>query len=457
MVEYDHRDRDSLISTTAAQRAHPLTYGSTTTTTTTTSSLITVDQPNHLAQDQQETDANTNDHTGRSSYNDGDDDSETDDVEISTSGRWIFFVGWIFLSSISHICIGAHFAMNQYLNQEPKPPPYTLPAFGNLFILVVYSSRLGTGLFNYWFLNRENYHRPVKRRVFNVVSRLRALFTHWPFYIFVLSVGIRTLTKGLSLDYTEATYVQLVMLFTPFVIVILNALLFRKRKVRWELIGTLVVMAIGSFILLIGSGTRDEAGFYFRPHIVHVFKKFDRNDMLGLGFALISTVTLASKTVFLSHLVDEYELKLSCSNLFVIERLTRVVLFILPALFVGDLHDFTLFTYRQWIVFFLIALFNNGIGSFLDIYATAKLGSSIYGTLLPLRLVSTVFLDWLLLGQRVNNLFQLIGFAIIFSSLLLFMISTKKKDTEESFDRKPLLRRTKGQNMDPFSNLKLVY
>jgi drug/metabolite transporter (DMT)-like permease len=401
-------------------------------------------------------------------YDNNDNNNDNEEKPLTPLEKWSFFCLWISFALIGHMCKGFHVGLSDYLKQsDNQPPAYSILVLGNTFVLLLYSPRMIYKLFRYIFSNSSdliNEEDGIQERrealSFHYLwqDRIKPILTHWSSYAFAFAAMLRAFTKGKSVDYTSAMFVQLMLIFSPFFIEFIQSFIMKKSKLQWQTITAVVIAAIGSFCIVLGGTTRSEQGFHWLPNFHQFGEEIDKNDAIGIVLALFAALFLSIRTVLLNYISDSEHLKISCENVFVGLRVIYSLSFLIPFLVLGssDFNHFKQFTWIQWCIFFVTSIFNYGIGSYFNIYATVKLGSSMFGVLLPTRLLATTIIAVALLGDKVNNLFHILGFMLILIGTSGYMIWRKRNDESPSFsDQKPILRRSKNRTMEPFSNLKL--
>jgi drug/metabolite transporter (DMT)-like permease len=368
--------------------------------------------------------------------------------------RWIFFLGWYSAAILVHIMKGGHNGMTKYMKElEHGPPPYSSNALGNLFVLILYSPRIIEKLSKYYVWNKK---LSPSERASDTWGKLKKIFGHWSVYGFMVACFLRAFCKDKALDWTSVIFVQLMLSFTPFVVILTTSLILRKDKLRWQVIVTLLASTLGSIILILGESTYEKRWTWF-PDWSKIGQAFHRSDVLGIFLASVAAVFYGLSTVFVDYAVDNEYFELTCEDLFIAERILQGVPFFILAVAFGDLSQFKNLSASTWIIFFASGISNYGVGAYLNIYSTAKLGAPTVGLLSPIRIVSALFISMILMNETISNSLELLGLIIIGVSLICYMIWKKYNDGEIGPDTQRVLRNSRQTHMEPFSKLKLYY
>lgn len=375
--------------------------------------------------------------------------------------RWTFFIAWYTAIIVTHILKGAHNSASKYLkHEEHSPPPYSVTGFGNLLVVALYTPRIIQKLLVF-FVARTEYNGTTEgtfsERVRIAGNKIRRVVSHWSIYGFIIACFLRAFCKDKALGWTKAIFVQLMLAFTPFVVVLTTTLILRKGRLKWQILATLLLSAAGSVVLLLGESTYESTSWTWFPDWKSLGQDVHRSDLVGVALAILSTIFYGLSTVFIDYSVDNQYFELTCENLFVAERIIQGIPFLILAVAFGDLTQFKEVTWYNWLLFFGTSIGNYGIGAYLNVYATAKLGATTVGLLSPIRIIAALFTAMILLQETLNNTLQIIGIAIISISLISYSLWKKYNDKEIGHDKQAVLRYSNKPHMEPFSPLRLFH
>jgi len=401
-------------------------------------------------------------------------DTESAEPFYSTGlDKWQFFVLWYGLAALSHLAKGGHNAFASYLNtdKQKKPPEFSLLAFGNLLVLLCYTPRIIYKVMQTIRTRHANWQsttvtEPQEQQEEQLTLQRhgsmrilwnsgRSFLTHPALYIFLTSIMVRALVRSQALGFTTAVLLQLVELQAPFIITFVSVYVFKRGALRWQTVLTLVATLVGSVALILGESTNQESGFHWMPNFSNTAANFGVNHLIGLSLAFISAFTLASRTLTVDYITVHEHMKLSCENMFIAEKLVLCTVLLALSLVFGDYSQFGAMGWKQWSIFLLTSFVNEFIGSFLSIYGTAKLGSTTYGILLPIRLFSTIFIAMILLGETINNFLEILGIVVITVSLIAYMSWNRYATSHKRLLDTPSFSNSSRYRMEPFSNLKI--
>ncbi len=297
-------------------------------------------------------------------------------------------------------------------------------------------------------------------------NRGKSFLMHPAFYILLVSVVVRSLVRAPALDYTTAVFFQLVELQAPIVIAFVSVYVFKRGTLHKATIFVLVATLAGSLALIMGETTNHEPGFHWSPNFKNITSNFGLGHLIGISLAFVSAITLASKTLAIDYITVNEHMRLSCENMFIAEKLALAVVFMTLSLIFGDYSQFGTMGWKRWSVFLFTTFFNEFLGSFLSIYATAKLGSTTYGIMLPIRLLSTIFIAMIMLGEAINNFLEIVGIVVVAASLIVYMTwkrfeakkqkngNNNSQSQDDASSMAPSLKTSSRFRMEPFSNLR---
>ncbi|MDX1612679.1 MAG: EamA family transporter [Candidatus Promineifilaceae bacterium] len=298
--------------------------------------------------------------------------------QLRPSATW----PWVAAALAAHTGWGAYPVLARYLQTVSQLPSMALLAGGNLVALVALVMLV----------------RPRLSRRF-LRSRL--------LWIFVLIIVTRSVTNLLAARFTLAIYVQLLTLMTPFLVAVLNGILFRDHMPRYT--GRAILLAlIGALLMMSGNIQAESAQL-----------TLGRNDWLGIGLALLSSLSLALYMLLIRHSAQR---NIAGENMFLIQLLA--VSAVTLSLSLGLQDDWTSWRslqLRDWLIFAAFSLgvlFGANTG---QIAALRRLGAPMVSTLLAWRLVSALIVAALLLDERLRTPAQAIGAIIVLVTITWYL------------------------------------
>ncbi len=259
-----------------------------------------------------------------------------------------------------------------------------VPKFSLLFLATTASMVVGLGVM--W---REERRSPTA-----VWRLLWQGGTLWGLIFFVV---LRSVTNLYAIDFTRATWVQLVYLLTPFAVAILGALLFGEPTPPYTY-QALLLSSFGAVLVLVKDWSDVLAGFTLR-------------DAAGLGIAGLSMLSLA--VYFL--LVRRSSQQATSRGMIMFQQgLALVATYGFLSAVTGEAWQAWLHLSPQgWAVVFWLIGGIFVIGNLLQITALGGANAALVTSLMPLRLVSAIALGWWLLGERLTTVWQWFGAGLV--------------------------------------------
>ncbi len=217
----------------------------------------------------------------------------------------------------------------------------------------------------------------------------------------------RAATNLLAARYTLAIYIQLIYLLTPFIVVLINRIFLRDHVPK----GTLIAVTfsiIGATLVLSDKLTGSGISFDLTPR-----------DWLGMGIALLSCVSLAAYMLAVRNTANS---PVSGFDALVVQSIFVWTLSLAISLASGeawgrwlDIDRTTILVELAHIVFIIFA------ANTLQIVAIRHIGAPTVSAIMPFRLVSTLLLSWLLLGERLKTWWQAVGATIVLITVSLYL------------------------------------
>ena len=289
---------------------------------------------------------------------------------------------WMGVALLAHTGWGAYPVLARYLQTVSVIPSMALLGLGNLVGLTIFAP----------FVVRH-----LNWRLF----KLPALWA------FTFAVVMRAITNILAARFTLAIYVQLITLMTPLIVALLSAGIFRERLPRgtWPAIG---FSLLGSLLLMGG----DIAGHM--PSLM-----LSGTDLLGIGLALVSAIFLAIYMILVPRTVKD---AVPADVILFIHLLMLGLISGAISLLIGENWGrYTELGLKDWAVFLSFVLFVLLGSNLSQIVALRHLGAPMVSSTMAWRLVATLMLAALLLGERLSSLWQLLGAVIVIVTISLYL------------------------------------
>ncbi|NNJ12419.1 DMT family transporter [Chloroflexales bacterium ZM16-3] len=278
------------------------------------------------------------------------------------------------VSLMAHTGWGAYPVLARYLQTVSLIPSMSLLSLGNLIAVAVYAP----------FALRH-----LDRRYL----RSRALWA------FALVVVMRAITNILAARYTHAIYIQLITLMTPLLVALLSAGLFREKlpaytlpAIGFSLIGALLMMGgdIGS-----GAPGLDMGG----------------SNWLGIGMAIASAFCLAFYMILVPRTMKD---AVPGETVLLVQLVTLTLATGAISLVTGeDWGRYAALGAGDWAIFLVFVVFVLLGANLGQIASLRHLGAPLVSSTMAWRLVSTLVMAALLLGEHLSSLWQALGAVIV--------------------------------------------
>lgn len=261
-----------------------------------------------------------------------------------------------------------------------------------------------------------------------------SILKNWVFYCFVLAAATRSITNLYASRFTSAIYVQLLTLSVPFIVSFLSYC-FLKEKVTKSTIICMCATIVGGVLLILAGAKKDEKyTFYWLIDFKNLGQNLTYLDIIGIGIALLSSVLLSLYMILIRYTERSGRKKLSSETLLLGQMSSGIFFLILSFIFQEDWIAYARMSVLDWFVFYTFAIVVFLLANVTNIYAIAKLGAPTASSILALRLVSTLIVSWPMLGEVLNNFWQIVGAVIVIVSVTLYMWS-KRKSNHSSQER----------------------
>lgn len=239
-----------------------------------------------------------------------------------------------------------------------------------------------------------------------IARRYLSWHDFWRADLWILSgmTMARSVFKLLALQFTLATYVQLLDLSVPFLVPIVAWAVLRERVPAGTL-PALAATSLGSFLVI----TKD-------PFDVQLPDR--QTDALGLGFALASSAAMATGIVYTRWLTKR---KLPPAATFFQPAVALSVTYgILSGVSAESWQPFGNLALQHWLVYAVYIGISVIGGGLIQALAISRSHASMYATLLSWRLVVALIAGWLLVAERLTTWWQAGGVAMVVLTITLY-------------------------------------
>jgi drug/metabolite transporter (DMT)-like permease len=229
-------------------------------------------------------------------------------------------------------------------------------------------------------------------------------FTHIGIWILAAIAVARSITKMLAVQFTLATYVQLLDLTAPFASALL-ARAFIKERLPFGTIPALIATTFGAYLVI-------------AIHPAHIHLPNGYKDLLGIGLALISSIFMAVLMVLTGFLAQD---RSNPSNIYLQQALALLLTYACLSFLYGEswepLLSPTIPDVGYLLIFFIIVTFGGG----LSVFALARVKTTLFSTLLSLRLVVAVIAGWIILSERLTTPYQIFGVGLVVVAITWYL------------------------------------
>jgi len=225
-------------------------------------------------------------------------------------------------------------------------------------------------------------------------------------WVFGAVTVLRSITNIVSQRYTLAIYVQLIGLLTPFLVVLLNRVVLKERAPRFTL-PALSLITLGAMLMM---SEIDATG---------VTLTLTEADWLGITLALASSLFLALYMILVrrtAHTAVSANAVLAFQTV-----LIQISALALSLLWHEDWGQWRAINAQDWAVFAAYSLLVVVIANGLQIAAIRRLGAPMVSSLMGWRLVATLSLGMLLLGERLTSPWQGAGMLLVLGTITWYL------------------------------------
>lgn len=289
---------------------------------------------------------------------------------------------WMSLALLGHTLWGAYPVLARYLQTVSALPSMAMLGLGNLLATLVFL--------------------PF------VIRRIDGRFLREPaIWGFAVVVVLRAITNVLAARFTLAVYVQLITLMTPLIVALLSAALFREPLPPATL-PAIGLSFVGSLLLIsdeIGAGGLT---FALRP-----------TDWLGIAIAFVSALCLALYMILVPRTVKK---AVPGEAVMLVQLIALTSTTTIISLIIGeDWGRYAAIGAFDWFVF---GLFVVGVllgANLTQIFSLRHLGAPLVSSTMAWRLISTLTMAALLLGEQLRSLWQALGAVIVLATITWYL------------------------------------
>lgn len=300
----------------------------------------------------------------------------------STSGvaarRPSFTWGGMGIALLAHTGWGAYPVLARYLQTVSDLPSMALLGIGNIIALAVYLP------FAWPRIDRR-------------------FLRSWLIWVFALIVVLRATTNLLAARFTLAIYIQPITLMTPLLVALLSAGLFRERlpPLTWPAI---TLSLLGSLLMMSGEIGTGGVRLNLGP-----------SDWIGIVLALTSALCLAAYMLLVPRTVKH---ALPGEAVLLMQLVTLSLTSTAISLAIGeDWGRFAVIGPIDWAAFFAF-VFGVLLGANLgQIVSLRRLGAPLVSSIMAWRLVATLALAALLLGEWLTSFWQVLGALLVLTTI----------------------------------------
>ncbi len=349
----------------------------------------------------------------------------------------------------SHILFGLHPVFSRllqhaenvsHITEHEAIPTLALMSMSNLLALFVYLPFMFNDFFSSllqapsmqflrWLTGKPEWYQQelqegTERRKFSIVTFAKRYLFSWVIWLFAITLIIGSAARLYAARYTNANYVQLVSLSSPFTVAVLSYF-FVKEETKFSIFRVLavIVTVIGAVMIVLGGN----ATSFFSFNLTMLGSELTYQDAIGMMLSLLSSILLAANSVVLRFSsISKNELhKYSSETFYYLKKLVLAFGPLIPSLILEDWSAWLKLTLYQWLIFIAFSLLLNAVASYLQIYAIAKLGASTVMALQSIRLVASILFSMVFINEYLDNFLQVIGTLLVVVGV--FFYSRNKK------------------------------
>ncbi len=224
---------------------------------------------------------------------------------------------------------------------------------------------------------------------------------------FAMIVVGRGISNFLAARFTLAIYVQLITLSTPFLVALLSTAVLHERLPRYT--GRAISISLFGALLIIGGGLL----------AVGSLPEANRTDWLGILLAFASSLLLA---IYMISVRSSARYNIKGETLLLVQLFALAVTGGFLSLVLGE--DWSKWQTNEtvdWLIFAILSLGILGRRQYRPNRIHTALGAAMVSSTMAWRLVSTLFLAALLLGERLTSPLQLLGVGLVLATITWYL------------------------------------
>jgi drug/metabolite transporter (DMT)-like permease len=368
------------------------------------------------------------------------------------------FVIGVIANLLSHLFYGTESVNSRYLQKKANLPTLSIVVVGHALALFAYSPVLFYRLFKYSKKKYNSYKQQeqepssdeITKKNYDIQSILynlkELILGNWLIIVWSIVTMIRVCFIVAATSYTAAVFVQLIALCAPFLTAIFGFLFLREKMSKTGIIALIFIVVGGVLVILGGfNQNKQESGykFYWTINFSAFAQNFELMNLLGMLFAFLSTLCLVVSTLMvraaaattsvstdvseestskLKKFLTRYTKKYSSEDFFLAQMISVSTLIVIPSLIFED-----------WSVWLQMKPIDCGMMAIrvitISILATQlgfigiqRLGAANATSILAVRLISALALSGFVLGEWLNNIWQIVGSVVVIVTVTSFLL-----------------------------------
>jgi len=232
-------------------------------------------------------------------------------------------------------------------------------------------------------------------------------------WMMVIAAIMRTFFGNLGARFTLASFVQLFALMTPFIVVFLNGIFFKEKLPKFTIWAT-VLCTVGAVLMLSSDLTNQGLSF-----------QFTSGDILGIVFAIIAAIATALYLLSVRQAVRYNNLSPVLILSFQTIAISSIAL--ICSLIVGEsLEPWRRLSLADWGIIAIFSLIVVIGSNALQILALKFVSAPVVTSMMAWRLVVTLILGYLILGERLESVTQIVGAVLVALTVTWYLWQQRK-------------------------------
>mmetsp|Transcript_6932 Transcript_6932/g.25921 ORF Transcript_6932/g.25921 Transcript_6932/m.25921 type:complete len:261 (-) Transcript_6932:818-1600(-) len=219
----------------------------------------------------------------------------------------------------------------------------------------------------------------------------------------------------------------MISLLAPFVVAGAERI-FMKRRIIWQMMAGLIFITLGGLLVVTSGTTAPSGSWKWLPDYAGVLGDFKFLDVLGMVITMISNVLLATYLICIEKHPETY----SPTTLLILHMVSiSVFSFPIALIEIPQWGKFAELGALGWTAIFGMSISVHFLGYYAQIIAVEICGATSVSAFLAFRLCCTIFFAWIMLGEKLNNLFQYLGMVIIMLAVTFYIGSKAWRERKE--------------------------